>query len=217
MKTFSILFIFLFFVSCGKSGNGGSVSPDGAMEADSVELADISADRPVPVAALTWDIKAELVNFSRSQEDKVQKTIELIKEIVASEEFKNKILNKTYKGKKQFVDNGGLSNAQIYQKILDGRELMTNLGKNNRMDVELELYRDTNSTTIGYTFPSVVRIWMNRKYFDKFLPYQVADNMVHEWLHKLGFKHSQEMNAARPHSVPYWIGYLVRDMAKLRD
>jgi hypothetical protein len=80
------------------------------------------------------------------------------------------------------------------------------------MDVELELYQNT-SNTIGYTYPHTSRIWMNSKYFNKYTPVQVADNLFHEWLHKLGFDHAIKYTLRRNYSVPYAIGYLMEELA----
>jgi hypothetical protein len=55
---------------------------------------------------------------------------------------------------------------------------------------------------------------MNRKYFNKFRPYQVADNMMHEWLHKIGFSHAVKSTPERPYSVPYAVSYIVKGIAR---
>lgn len=166
----------------------------------------------VPPEALSFDVSVKLIGFNAEQKEKVMQAIELIKKVVASEEFKQKILSKKYKGKSLFVDSD-LSNEEIYSKILEGAEEIGDTSKNNRMDLELKLYHE-KSKTIGYTYPHIVRIYVNQKYFDNFQPHQVADNLFHEWLHKLGFKHSLKKNPDRVHSVPYSIGYLVKDLAQ---
>src|SRR5690606_33404146 len=99
-------------------------------------------------------------------------------------QFKNAILSHRYNGVVTFVDNGGKSNSSIYQHILSGNERLSP-ARNNAMDVEVELYYADN-TTIGYTYPSTRRIWVNRKYFDTNSASYVAGNLFHEWLHKLG-------------------------------
>lgn len=208
-KTFSYLFIVLFLTSCGKSSEGNSSSAALSGEAsDETPSAFINDSIPA-----TFDVNVMMLNFSRTQEDKVLKASELIKKIVASKEFKRRVLNYTYNGKKRFVDNAGLTNKQIYERILEASEKMTNLGNNNTMDLELELYTDNSSSTIGYTYPNIVRVYMNRKYFDKFRAHQVADNMMHEWLHKIGFNHEVKATPSRKHSVPYAVGYIVKAMA----
>lgn len=192
--------------SCGGSGGGGSNG------ASSVDLQEISTNAPVPSAALNFNVNLKFDNFTGQQEAKVLEAAELIKKVVASEEFKNAILNHRYKGKKTFVNNNGLSNAQIYKKILEGSETLRP-GKDNEMDLDLEVFY-RNDSTVGYTYPNVIKVWMNRKFLDQNPPHKVTTNMMHEWLHKLGFGHDAKMNPARPYSVPYAVGYLTARLAK---
>lgn len=165
----------------------------------------------LPLFAAPFDAKIHLVNFPQEQEDKIHRAVHLIKKVIASPEFKTRVINHTYEGQKTYLGNRGMTNEQIYQHILDGSETLIP-GKNGRMDVELELYHDP-STTIGYTYPNTTRIWINKKYFNKYTPVQVADNLFHEWLHKLGFDHALKYSKSRNSSVPYAIGYLVEELA----
>lgn len=189
LRTYSIFFLLIFFT--------------GVEEANADE---------VPPAALTWDADIYLTNFSKDQESKIREAVTIIKRIIAMKEFKKRVLHYSYKGLNQFVDNNGLSNAEIYQKLLEGAEQMGNTAKNNTLDVELELYHQSTST-IGYTYPNTVRIWMNTKYFNKYTPVKVADNLMHEWMHKLGFTHAINWSKDRDHTVPYAIGYLIEELA----
>lgn len=208
-RTFSIFFLFLFLASCGKGGSGGGDSMEGA----GLELSDAEiASGVVPVMAQTFEVNANLLGFERDQEDKIQRAFDLIKRVIASDAFKRKVLNHTYAGKKQFVDNGGNSNAKVYKKILEASEKLTP-GKNNTMDLELESYYEKENV-IGYTMPSIKTVYVNRRYLNKssFKVNQVAMNLIHEWLHKLGFKHAQKNSPSRPFSVPYAIGYIMREL-----
>lgn len=214
MKSYFFLFLCLFLMSCGKSGGGGSGSSSQNQDAsyDMGSEADLgNTSTPAPTAALTFDVNVDFVKFNATQEDKVLDAAELIRKVVASDEFKNKVVNYNYNGKKQFADNGGLSNAQIYQRILEGSEKLRP-GKNNAMDITVETYY-TSANVIGYTLPSANKIWMNTKYLNNFTPVQVSSNMVHEWLHKLGFTHDFQSTAKRPYSVPYAVGYIVKALA----
>lgn len=199
-KRVSLLFLFLILVllSCGKKNAQSSAGL--LIEKEEAET--------------VFDVQPVMIGFTQKQEEKVRKASELIRRVVNSEEFRKKVLNYKFNGKRTFNDNRGLTNRQIYKKILEGSEKMTGLGKNGTMDLELELYTDRESTTIGYTYPNIVRVYMNRKYFNRFRPYQVADNMMHEWLHKIGFDHEVKATPDRRHSVPYAIGYIVKDLAK---
>lgn len=166
----------------------------------------------IPDLATTWDAQLNFVNFTPVEENKVRQAVEILKKVVASKEFKDRIINFTYRGKKQFIDNAGRSNEEIYYMILEGAERIGNTSKNNMMDVELELYHQTTKT-IGYTYPNTVRIWMNKKYFNRYTPLKVADNLMHEWMHKLGFGHEISWSQDRDYSVPYAVGYLVEELA----
>jgi len=214
MRTFSFIFSVLFLASCGGGGGGGSSSSPAknSNTPSKVSAEEISLHGNVPQAAETFDIKLNLKGFKENHKEKIEEAKELIKEVVASQEFKDKVLGYTYKGKRQFADNNGLTNEQIYQKILEASEKFTP-GKDNQMDLYLESYSDQGSTTIGYTYKNVKQIWMNTKYLSMYPAAKITTNMVHEWLHKIGFGHDVDKTAKRPHSVPYAVGYIVRDLA----
>ncbi len=207
LKTLSILFVFLLLASCGKSGGGGSSS-----HGDSVSLEEI-ASGVLPSAAHNFNVNLRMdSSFNGAQQDKIHAAAELIKKVVGSEEFRNAIVNFTYGGKKAFVDNKGMSNAQVYKAIIEGSEKLTP-GIDNEMDLSLELYQ-ANTIVVGYTMPNELKIWMNAKFFNANSATKVTTNMVHEWLHKLGFDHAQQSTPSRPYSVPYAVGYLVARLAQ---
>ncbi len=218
-RTPSFLFFVLFFLSCNKNPAGTCPTPQAEIETatTSCELPDettpVEDVSPVSAEALNWNADIYFVNFDDAQEDKVQKAVALIKKVIASKEFRHKVLNYTYNGKKSFFDNGGFTNAEVYQKILNGAEKMGDTTKNNTMNVELELYYAATNT-IGYTYPNSTRIWMNTKYFNTYTPVKVADNLTHEWMHKIGFGHATSYSESRNHSVPYAVGYIVEELAK---
>ena len=106
---------------------------------------------------------------------------------------------------------GGGTGGHFYPLIAVAEALNT-MANEERL-LELELYYSSKNT-VGYTYPNTVRIWMNTKYFTPYTPSQVAGNMFHEWTHKLGFEHATSYSIARDSSVPYAIGYLIRDLGK---
>lgn len=165
----------------------------------------------VPSEALIFGASVSLTNFNASQEQKVLSAIEWIKKVVRTKEFKDRVYNFTYNGKREFVDNKGLSNERIYQIILDGAETLIP-EVDNEMDLELELYTSNFTSTVGYTYPNVVKIWMNTKYFNNYTVAQVAGNVFHEWTHKLGFEHASSYSKSRDYTVPYGLGYLMVEL-----
>lgn len=170
----------------------------------------------IPKDAYTFDFNVKTIKMSRMKEEKLFDSVDLLREVFASPEFKHKILKHRFRGKYAFAQNRGLSNAQIYRKILSGVEKLYPY-YNNAMDVEIEMYSDYESKVLGYTRPSTKRIWMNTKYFNKHTRAEVASHLTHEWLHKLGFDHEKEKCKDRAYSVPYAIGYIVKDIAGKLD
>lgn len=166
----------------------------------------------LPNAAYTFDHNVSFYKTTVTQESKFIKALDIIKRVVATEKFRTKILGHTYNGSKTFVDNGGFTNAQIYQKILDGAETLQKI-VDNEMDMEVEVYYAATST-VGYTYANSKRVWVNTKFFNSYDATGVARNLFHEWLHKLGFTHSSSYNSARPYSVPYAIGDIVGDLGR---
>ena len=168
----------------------------------------------VPLQAKSLKVNIKYVTFTAEQKTKYEKAVAVVKKVVATKEFMDRVKNHKYGGKITFVDNRGKTNAQIYQNILDGNESLQT-AKNNAMDVEVELYY-ANTSTVGYTYANSKRIWVNTKYFNTYTPAKVAGNLFHEWLHKLGYTHASSYSTSRDYTVPYAIGYMISSMgAKL--
>jgi hypothetical protein len=165
----------------------------------------------VPKLATTFTTNIDTFNTSSSQERKIRTAEEKIRDVIASEEFRTRVLNHSYNGKKTFVDNRGLTNLQIYYIILNGAEKLLP-SKDNEMDLKIKTYYSNNST-VGYTYSNSSFIYMNTKFLNSYTSNQVSRNMIHEWLHKLGFGHASYYTYSRNFSVPYGIGKIMEDLA----
>ncbi|HXH29544.1 MAG TPA: fibronectin type III domain-containing protein [Bacteriovoracaceae bacterium] len=165
----------------------------------------------VPAEALIFETDLKIYNSTSTEYSKIRAAEDHIKRVIASEQFKDAVINHTYIGVKRFVDNDGLSNEQIYQKILDGAETLYNV-KNNTMNMEVEMYYE-DSSTIGHTYTSSPRIYANSKYYDNYSSTSVTANLMHEWLHKIGFKHAVSYSTSRDYSVPYAVGGIMVRLA----
>jgi uncharacterized protein YktA (UPF0223 family) len=223
MKKLIAIFLMmsLFSVSCNKSDRGSSSKQDaqgvpviGDHENNIVPGPPIPTptNSNLPALALSFDTNITLVSFTAAQEEKYNKAIEIVKLVVATEKFKNDVVNFTYNGQKAFIDNKSRTNQQIYQTILDAAETLKPI-KNNTMDLEVQLYYAAN-TVVGYTNGGTRRIWVNTKFFNSFKENSVAGNLFHEWLHKLGYTHSSSSTPTRPYSVPYAVGYMMGNIGK---
>lgn len=167
----------------------------------------------VPSEAYTFDFNVKTFRLSRYRENKLMEAVDLLKEVFASEEFKRKILNHRFREEYRYAYNKGLSNFQIYNRILKGREELYPY-VNNAMDVEVEFFTNHKSIVIGYTWPHSKKIWMNTKYFNRFEIEEIASHLIHEWLHKLGFDHEKKRSHDRQFSVPYAVGKIALDIAQ---
>lgn len=166
----------------------------------------------VPSQALTFGTNVSIENATTAMTEKIRTAEELIKRVIATDEFRNRVIGFTYNGERKFVDNGGYTNEQIYQKILDGAETLNKIN-DNEMDIQIEMYYE-NTSTVGYTYSTTSKIYANTKFYDSYSSATITGNMTHEWLHKLGFTHAQYYSVSRDSSVPYAIGYIMRDIAK---
>jgi hypothetical protein len=144
-------------------------------------------------------------NFTAVELVKLKSAAVLLEQVVNSQDFKERVL--TY----PFINTDGLTNQQIYNLIMSGREVLNN-AVDNELDIDVTMYYSLRGV-IGYTYPNILRTWMNRRFFKKFNAAGVASNLAHEWCHKIGFDHSFYYTNNRKNSVPYAIGYMVEELA----
>ena len=145
-------------------------------------------------------------NFTEQERQKFSLAIKKAEEVLNSEEFKDAVL--IY----PFDQANGTTNKEIYDMIMSGADKFNTM-EDGDIDVQIEMYYSFGRA-IGYTYPSTWFTWINRKFFKRFDHSEIAGNVVHEYMHNLGFGH----RTAKDHdSVPYAIGYLVRDMVKGKE
>lgn len=150
-----------------------------------------------------------LEGFNGLSLQKLQSGFSFMEKVINSEEFRSRVINfKNKRGERKFESNRGLSNEEIYEIFMEGREVLQ-MDTPGEVNLFLKLYDNPMSRVIGYTTSKTNLININWKYFKHFKIHEVAANLTHEWTHKLGFGHT----SAKEHdSVPYAIGYIVRDL-----
>ena len=137
----------------------------------------------------------------------------MFEQAINSKFFKEKILNHTYKNKPRFIYNNGLSNQEIFDKIISGAESL-----NPDVDYEADLYLNLDKSprrgrTIGYTNENTNHIYTYETWFDDKPIYEYSGHIAHEWCHKLGFEHQKNPSKKRQYTVPYAVGNLIREIA----
>lgn len=160
-------------------------------------------------------------SFSDQQYEKLMQAKDLVELIINSAAFKERILNFSYNGVKSFVQNNGMSNQQIYDDLMAGAEVYpTQSSVDHKMDFDLALYKPKfyqSNNVLGYTDQSTSIIHINRNFYNQASVNEIAMNLVHEWVHKMGFDHDFKSTARRPYSVPYAVGYIVRDLGSMLE
>jgi hypothetical protein len=166
--------------------------------------------------ALRVDL-ASTKGFSSSQKEKLNQAADLMERVMNSEEFHQAVLNHEFNGQKGFANvPAGMTNERVYQKIMAGRETY-NETEDSVATLSVVLYKPAfykKWNVVGYTYPGNYPIYTNKYYFNTFTAAQIAGNLTHEWLHKIGFEHDFNRTAQRPDSIPYAIGEIVIFLAK---
>lgn len=146
---------------------------------------------------LTIDIH-EQTNFTAEEKKIYAEAKVAVEKVLNSKRFKTKFLAA------KLTNVEGLTNEKIYTKLMSGIDLF-NKTADYDIDVYVEMYYK-NNRVVGYTTPSINKTYLNRKFFSQYDAADIACNMVHEYLHKVGFDHE---SASEHTSVPYAIGYLL--------
>lgn len=156
-------------------------------------------------------VPMQVEKFDDQSREKLNAAFSVLEQVVNSEEFKERVINfKNSKGERAFASNKGLSNEEVYEQFMAGLETLQP-DTYGEMNFFLRLYNRPWSRVIGYTNPTTNVINVNWKFFKNYRPHQVASNLAHEWVHKIGFDHK----SAKEHdSAPYAIGYIVGEMAE---
>lgn len=185
---------------------------------------DLDPDDPGTPGQLAFNCTVTFINQTQSEKNKYNAACSMIETIVTTAAFEDDVkTHRSYNGSVGYFGSsttcnsaGELGNigASVYQHMRNGDERRpSTTAVDNEMDMKVEMYRDDASSTIGYTYSTSDQIWVNRKYSDGYKPSSIASNLFHEWLHKLSYGHSSASTSCRPYTVPYAIGYMIRDYA----
>jgi len=136
----------------------------------------------------------------------------LLEAIVNSKTFKKQVIGHIDSwDQRSYTSNNGLTNEQIYLKLMEGRELLTP-DTPGEANIFIEKYYK-RSGTIGFTYPGDHKwIYINWRHYAGFNVSEMASNIFHEWIHLMGFYHSSSRDYD---SVPYAIGTIVENLARI--
>jgi hypothetical protein len=162
----------------------------------------------------------DLMDFlsSRAKTSALQQQADELGKLLPSNEDYITIAETPAIEQKNLIDEGSslypnkiLINKAVAEGNLGKVEKLLQSNTPGEMNYYLKLYYNPFSRVIGYTSGETNLIHINWRFFKNYQPSNVAANLAHEWVHKLGFDHA----SAKEHdSAPYAIGYIVGDMAE---
>jgi hypothetical protein len=178
------------------------------------------------------------VNFSSAQEKKItvalhsiegyganesfaKQAAQLLEDVLNSDEFKKEVLKRT------FISTDGLSNQQLYDKIMTAHEEEGPGGQDGVVDLRarvLRIYSDESGwkkpcdkRTIGVdgagTGTTAICPQKLNKWAEDGKTEYLAAHYAHEYIHILGFHHDDK---PKNKSFVYQIGDIVEDLAEKR-
>ena len=149
-----------------------------------------------------------LKGFSPKEKEIFMEAVELCLEVFNSRDFRRKMR------RSEFLRTKGKSGRDIWKHILSGRDLYT-VENDRDVDLSTTLYFEDNNV-IGFTRRGTFKTWINKKFFMSKTRGAAgrASNIAHEYMHNLGYSHSHKWNPTRKDTVPYKVGYIVKDLAK---
>lgn len=104
-----------------------------------------------------------------------------------------------------------VSRQELYNLIMSGWDKFDQVTDGD-IDIKTDLFYKRWSNAIGYTYPSTFKTWINTKFWtgsEKRIVALIAGNIVHEYMHNMGFDHAFDWNPTREFTVPYAIGRIV--------
>lgn len=175
------------------------------------------------------EVAVEQVFFpTGGQREKFELALLLLEQVLNSDEFKRKVLSyKNGHGKREYQKNylwdqqdSKLSNEDVYRILMKANEKMIpeSLGQMNIYARVRQCGRFQRMfliwchRVIGSTDPRKSP-WMtlNWRFYKVYEVHNMVANIVHEWIHLLGFLHGKEnMNE----EVPYVVGAIAGQVAK---
>lgn len=220
MKNFLVLFMFVFLVACEKQKPNipEEPIPQGSEKTECIEDAEPQEQTlscscpcacPAPVEIFKTNISYSGTKATEARKAKYEQAIIVLKKVIASKEFKDRVYAHKYDGISGFASSVATP-SEVYAKLLSGAEKLS-LTVDNELDMIISFYY-ADTSVIGYTYATTKTVYVNTKYFDNYRLNSVAANLLHEYMHKLGYGHDSSATARRPYSVPYALGNIMREL-----
>jgi hypothetical protein len=160
-----------------------------------------------------------LENIRDPYRSQFMELLKVVEAVLNSKEFERKVKGYTWATKGR-IFSGYLdtedSPEEVYDAIMTGQDQF-HTGQDYDLDLFLTFYYSVTNV-IGYTYPNTFKTWMNEKYFYRRLRTTegraaIVGNIIHEYLHNMGYTHPYDPNPTWHHTVPYAVGYIAEAVA----
>lgn len=109
-----------------------------------------------------------------------------------------------------------VTRQKLYSLIMSGWDKFNQV-EDGDIDLDATIFYNRWSSAIGYTYKNTFKTWLNTKFWtgsEQDIVAMIAGNIMHEYMHNLGFSHAFEWNSTREFTVPYAIGRIVNRIVK---
>jgi len=174
------------------------------------------------------------ISFSDQQIAKLEEAKTLLEVAINSERFKEEVLKFSHGGgsystgwgpwrrwhqsplRKYFSwnfyttldgkDSDTLTNEEVYAFIMRGKSLYEATGNSA---IEIQITMSNQRGVLGWTYPNQLMTWVSAWFFNSSDSPDIASNLAHEAMHKLGFDHTFNWTHTRDFTIPYAVGNIV--------
>jgi hypothetical protein len=139
--------------------------------------------------------------FTEKQLNRLLDVVQKMLVIINSLEFKINVTNMV-----ALEDSNGKTPMAIYEMFMSGKDIYES-DEDRTLNVDITLVYKRFSRVVGWTYSGSRRTFFNRKFWRN--DEAVAGNIIHEYLHNLGF-----FDRAGSNSVTYVYGNVVTKLMK---
>lgn len=193
----------------------------GCVEADGPRT--VPVERPVasqPSAGRIAIRIARSAGYSDEDRRKLDEAAQVAAEVINSDEFRERVL--TYGSGRSAAGFSQAARAFSSRAVISNQEVLDALLAGNAPadgTIRLFLSAETNSSEVGHTRPVPTMdgtTFTDRAKLRSMGVADLADHLIHEHMHRIGFLHHKHYSVERCDSIPYAVGHLVCTIARDR-
>lgn len=167
-------------------------------------------------------VLVKTIGFKPEELEKLSQATDLLETVINTESFKLEVMRHTYTQPGGWFKRSRTLNAfrmtsltpmQVYKKFMSGSERLEP-HPDQEADIHITIDRRDAGDVLGYTYASTPMQWVYSSFFGRATIADIASNIAHEYCHKLGFTHESNYTKLRQYTVPYALGYIVKELAK---